>query len=254
MRHSRTRGFTLVELLVVIGIIAVLIAILLPALSRAQALARRTVCMSNLRQMQLASNMYFADNRNQYLPVFVFTDTVSTPGALTSWAEDPTTRRYLSITPTIPVWYAEAPRTRACPEAFKSLLAPYVNGNINIRSSYGANYTDFMDGNIKPFLYDSNTLARPNWVSYRSSRVHLPDSKIAWADAISPSIRSAGSSNYVTETSTPLGNDGIAYRHQGGANIVFFDGHVEWMARKSIDKNYLTAGQINLLWYVTKKF
>lgn len=68
MSHSPHRprcGFTLVELLVVIGIIAVLISILLPALAKVRESANRTACLSNLRQVHASFNYYAMDNADQ---------------------------------------------------------------------------------------------------------------------------------------------------------------------------------------------
>src|SRR6188768_3880368 len=63
-RASRPRAFTLVELLVVIGIIAVLIGILLPVVNKARASGNTVKCLSNIRGLALAQAVYASDQRN----------------------------------------------------------------------------------------------------------------------------------------------------------------------------------------------
>src|SRR5204863_410328 len=61
-------GFTLIELLVVIAIIALLAALLLPALARAKESGRRTTCINNLHQLYLAANLYAGQNDGLFPP------------------------------------------------------------------------------------------------------------------------------------------------------------------------------------------
>ena len=80
-RRSSSRhadGFTLVELLVVIGIIAVLIAMLLPALNKAKKAAKQAQCASNMKQIATAIIMYANDNKGKLLPIRIQGTPVST--------------------------------------------------------------------------------------------------------------------------------------------------------------------------------
>jgi prepilin-type N-terminal cleavage/methylation domain-containing protein len=86
---SPRRGFTLIELLVVIAIIGILAAIVFPVFGRARESARRAVCLSNVKNIALAIQMYLADNNDTLPPeehrpeVLAYFDT--SPGGRTSW-------------------------------------------------------------------------------------------------------------------------------------------------------------------------
>jgi len=82
--NLKKAAFTLIELLVVIAIIAILAAMLLPALSKAKQRGQGIACMSNLKQMQLAWSMYADDNNNKIPP-----NIASNTGRLTENALDP---------------------------------------------------------------------------------------------------------------------------------------------------------------------
>ncbi|MBL7107507.1 MAG: prepilin-type N-terminal cleavage/methylation domain-containing protein [Phycisphaerae bacterium] len=97
--HRKT-AFTLVELLVVVGIIAILLAILMPSLGKVKATAYRLKCANNLKQIHLAMEMYLGSNDN-YFPS----------------AQDP-----LSTSPFYWLWMGRG---------FRSFLTPYLVENIN---------------------------------------------------------------------------------------------------------------------------
>jgi prepilin-type N-terminal cleavage/methylation domain-containing protein/prepilin-type processing-associated H-X9-DG protein len=116
---SRDSGFTLIELLVVIAIIAILAAMLLPALSRAKQKAQAITCVNNLKQLAMAWIMYADDSQDQLPPNF--STTAGSPDAAwirgwLSWTAnntDNTNKLYLA-------------------DAKYALLAPYSKGSTGI--------------------------------------------------------------------------------------------------------------------------
>lgn len=143
-RKSSTapRGFTLVELLVVIGIIALLISILLPALQSAKRQAGKVKCLSNLRQLGMAFSFYETDNKG-YWPVAWHE--VGVAGAVLDqrWADQ--VARYINSNKGIAYDEIDKLRERSvlwgCPEWNGSTDAGYP-GDINekLRPGYGMHY------------------------------------------------------------------------------------------------------------------
>lgn len=103
-RRRRPGGFTLIELLVVVAIISVLLAILLPAISRAKMVAKRLACQGNLRQIACAWNLYLGDSEGRfYQGVNANLDYGGWQGLRTQ-GEDPYPRplnRYVGLSPAL---------------------------------------------------------------------------------------------------------------------------------------------------------
>ena len=85
MHHTLKRAFTLIELLVVIAIIAVLAAILFPVFAQARAAARKTICMSNFKQIGLAFLMYSSDWDEKFARTQT-SDSPGVPGYISWWS------------------------------------------------------------------------------------------------------------------------------------------------------------------------
>ena len=207
-RPVMVRGFTLAELLVVMSIIAILIALLLPAMSAVRARAREIVCLSNLRQLGLSSVLYVNANRG-YLPRIAHTT------APTGWLD--------TLRP-----HGNTDAVRMCP-ADARVPAP--------RTSYLL--TDYFSRRIAWVDFDPTT-----GVTLPGGRTRdvLKLSAVPRPAATVFAVESAGAGDHVhivgLATADEIAGEISVTRHRDGANYLFLDGHAQRVTWSFLQSNY----------------
>jgi prepilin-type processing-associated H-X9-DG protein/prepilin-type N-terminal cleavage/methylation domain-containing protein len=210
MHKSR---FTLIELLVVIAIIAILAAMLLPALSKAREKARQISCTSNLKQIQLAWIMY-ADENNGCQPA--------------SW--DPQTGSTWSWLDYIKPYFVDT-KVGCCPSD-QTANAIYVGGPGRWTMGYGASSAGSAAGLGTSTLTDSGP-GLGGLIGATTANIKAPSECFAAADSTSYYPNSEGPYPYMVFYS----HYGTTYslvnwprpRHNNGSNFSYCDGHVMWV-------------------------
>jgi prepilin-type N-terminal cleavage/methylation domain-containing protein/prepilin-type processing-associated H-X9-DG protein len=222
----RPRGFTLIELLVVIAVVAILAALLLPALNQSKWSAQRAQCEGNLRQLGIATQLYWDEN-NGYCFRYIFGTTNYGQIYWFGWlGPGPEGQRPFDLTCGA-LFPGLGGGARLCP-SLNYALAKFKLKATNMVCSYGYNWYLSAPTNRPPVKVSQ--IARPSGTALYADAAQVNDF-LPPASHANPMLEEF---YYVDNTiNYPNGH----FRHSERANVVFCDGHVglETMVPGSID-------------------
>jgi prepilin-type N-terminal cleavage/methylation domain-containing protein len=255
MRARKQNGFTLIELLVVIAIIAILAAMLLPALAKAKELAKQTRCLNNLKQWGQAMTMYVDDNNQVYPTTKIANGTPGSPGGYNednpSWTD-------------LADFYYSQPQGGM--DAWFNALPPYIasrplyvykaleNGNAGIDNfNAGGNIFTCPTAQIDPlvnvniriaFQYGMNSKGldeQPSSVTHlKSAMIRHPSAFVLFSEGrtLINETPFYGNTQKETDICKPqVYTTDVSSRHSSGSCITFSDNHAAWFRYSYVCSN-----------------
>ena len=231
--EKKRKGFTLIELLVVIAIIGILASILFPVFARARENARRTSCLSNLKQIGLGVMQYTQDY-DEKLPLYQI---LTTPSLSWQWQIMP----YVKSTQLFVCPSAQKIATGTANSCDPTYIPPIPS---NILGGYGMNYHYLGDtAGISLAAIDKSAET-----VFAGEANGLASTRVIYR----PVLWGAGSGSTSCVSPAPTFGDNVADWHFGGNNILFCDGHAKWLKKESL-KDYNGNSSVDDGWFCTNK-